>query len=312
MATGEDMQPVKPGDPLRIGAGIWNDVESMVRDRRGGRAGLVSDGGDAGRDPSIVLIKNTTGSSMPRHGVVQLDGPIFTPASGDPNQDLLKRVVMKGKLPEPASGVGLFAVLLEPVQDGRVARASIDGLLGVYLNIGSAAHFSADIPHVQATPSSGAIGDDGLLESSYCGSADILWKESGTGKKLAIVRLGRQTHNFTFKAILTGYTSIGTNRWKSQWKDTALGSGGVWATDGAWTGGAGSGVNAIDYAYNGVERVQELDATKVGPGITVANFNGLTLQPIANETVVTMTRSWDGTAMRYSYSLPNALDGTCG
>lgn len=68
------------------------------------------------------------------------------------------------------------------------------------------------------------------------------------------------------------------------------------------------------YAYNGCEGLQQNGGTFDGPGFTHANIpSGYTLQPIANGTYVIMLMVPDSDgALSFVFSIPNAIDGTCG
>ena len=63
-----------------------------------------------------------------------------------------------------------------------IARAVAVGMTAVKLNIVSSTDQYADIE----------VGTTANLKSGSTGAAKIVWKESGTGLKWAIVRLGRR------------------------------------------------------------------------------------------------------------------------
>jgi len=81
----------------------------------------------------------------------------------------------------PAAGhTGSFVVLLEPIIDGEIGRAVVSGVTPVKVDVADEAHAYADI----------AVGQAGYLASGESGSALILWKETGTGQKWALVKIG--------------------------------------------------------------------------------------------------------------------------
>ena len=302
---------VRSGDPLTIHADAWNAMLDVVRRSRSTNHTLDADGPSTARNITTILVKNTSTASFPRFGAMQLDGAIFTPSPSDPTQDLLSRVVMKGKNPSPRAGHGLLAILLEPLSPGRIGRAAIDGVIGTRINVIDEQHKSADVPSSTQTPSGGAFGDQALLESSHCGSVDILWKEPGTGPRFAIVRLGRSSNTMPFVAVIGYSESIGVNRWKYQWLEASL-SNGDFAYGANWYGGTDGAVDGIDYAYNTCEWLQHEDASAVGPGVLLSNIpEGFEVKPVALYTAVVMHRVWTGTGMGYVFTCPNAIDGTC-
>lgn len=67
------------------------------------------------------------------------------------------------------------------------------------------------------------------------------------------------------------------------------------------------------YAYNTCEALQQSSGTNYGPGIVAANIpSGFVLKAIATGTYVQMLqhRDREGNVV-FSFSMPNAIDGTC-
>ena len=80
----------------------------------------------------------------------------------------------------PAAGhAGKFVVLLEPLKANAIGSGLAAGVCPVQVNVTDAGHTFADI----------ASGQCGYLASGATGTATILWKESGTGTKWALVRV---------------------------------------------------------------------------------------------------------------------------
>ena len=87
---------------------------------------------------------------------------------------------MTGATPDEEDHVGKFAILLEPIADGKIGVGCLGGVCPVKIDVEDEDHGYADIADAEA----------GNLKSCDCGAAQILWKEDGTGTKWAVVRLG--------------------------------------------------------------------------------------------------------------------------
>lgn len=298
--------PVKPGDSLRIHAEAWNSMLALARERRTHSVSTDSEGGtDAATPPATVLFKNTTASTLPRFGVVQLDGPVFDPSTTANEEDFVSRTVFRGVAPNASLGFGLFGVATSPVAAGKIGQAFIDGIVGIKIRVRDALHNSADAPR----------GADGLLTSCYGGAAEILWKQSGTGTRYAMVRLGRHVNTMPFLARITAASSSGTRRWTYSFVEVGMNTSGEFVDAAAGTSmlySGGTGTDQVRQAYNTVEWVQSATPATIGPGITVANLAaGWDVQPIATNTVVLMHRVRMSDHVAYAFCCPNAVDGNC-
>jgi hypothetical protein len=76
---------------------------------------------------------------------------------------------------------GLYVILLAPLANGQIGPAVIDGVVQCRINVKRESDPCAELK----------AGDATCLQSGRDGSALILWKESGTGTKLAVVRIGQ-------------------------------------------------------------------------------------------------------------------------
>lgn len=113
-----------------------------------------------------------------------------------------------------------IAILLEPIIFNRIGQAVVDGVVPVQIDV-------TDSTHKYATATVGVYSYLTSSSKPNRGSARILWKESGTGTKWAIVRLGdtipAQTGDI---AALTDNTTGTADKTLE-----ALTSGTVYATD---------------------------------------------------------------------------------
>ena len=123
-----------------------------------------------------VLVKNNSGSAQNRFAVLGLDVPLILPS--DDATQFANEVMMSAVAPT-ASHVGKFCVLQEPLAAGAMGRALVAGITPVSLNVAASGDAFAEL----------SSGVTATLATGPTGSAQILWKESGTGTKWGTVLL---------------------------------------------------------------------------------------------------------------------------
>jgi hypothetical protein len=132
--------------------------------------------------PGLLNVYNGTGIDLARFSVVGLQSPKYGPS--DNLESFKNGPPFVGAT--PASGDdGRFAIFQAPCAQDNWAPALLSGVTPVKINVTDDSHGYADI----------AVGDSEKLASAASGSATILWKESGTGEKWAVVRLGSLNAN---------------------------------------------------------------------------------------------------------------------
>lgn len=167
-------ESVQAGDPLQIEARIWNRLVSLL----GARGQLGAE-----RLPSpvtgadVIRVRNDTGSALSAYHVVGVGAPEITPTLN--LEQFQRSLIFSGGA--PASGA--FAVVLEPIPAGEIGRAVVSGVVPVQLDVSAAADSAG---HVRAEADA---GDATALDLAQSGSARVLWRESGSGTKWALVRL---------------------------------------------------------------------------------------------------------------------------
>lgn len=163
---------VRPGDRLKIPAQTWNSAIDRAKAYR--RSGGAIGGGSTPRSGWIVPVRNDTGADVGTRAVLGIGGPIFLPSD---SLDAFKQgVTFRGVTPE-ASHADRFVVTLGPIPAGQVGRAFVAGVYQVQVNVLDESHTCAH-----------AVEDDVEKLESGSGPAQIIWKESGTGTKWALVR----------------------------------------------------------------------------------------------------------------------------
>lgn len=171
----DPFKKVVPGSPLAISAAAWNAVQDAAREYRRRRAGgLLSGPLAAAVEPShTVLVSNQTGSPLSERAVLALGTP--TVSAVDDPFGVQARPLFPGTLADSTSDP--FGILLEPLDSSKVGRAVVGGVAVCDLNV-------TDSTHTHARPSTTSTA---VLDSAAAGPAKIVWKESGTGTKRAVV-----------------------------------------------------------------------------------------------------------------------------
>ncbi|MGD9692395.1 MAG: hypothetical protein AB7G17_13240 [Phycisphaerales bacterium] len=173
---------VRPGQPLRIPAAAYNAFVDAAKATRGVRQDNAR---DAVREQTRFLtpIKNSTGATIPRFGVLGVSAPLFDPVEAP--EAFRRRVVLAGVTPSEEDHLGKFVIALEPIPVGAIGMACGAGLCAARI----------EFPEDDGRERRVADIADGVtahLKAGDEGAATILWREPGTaaGVKWAIVRLG--------------------------------------------------------------------------------------------------------------------------
>lgn len=168
---GHPHRHVQPGDSFEPSASLHNDlVDLLAKFRKKGA--VVKDGRP---ETSVeILIRNDTGDTVARYGVLAVGDPVLTPGvslSGFKNNKLFK-----GIAPSPTA---IVAVVQETIADGAIGRAVVAGLTQVQIDVSDAAH-------QYATPTT----DPEHMESGATGRFKIVYKASGTGVVWGVILIG--------------------------------------------------------------------------------------------------------------------------
>lgn len=165
---------VSAGDALRIPAPTWNQLVAGLEHGEGN--GAVPS--RAYRQTVTCLIRNDTGTLIPRFGVVGLGDPVFDPDTDE--TEFLRRVLFKGELATDGDYELRWGIAVRPIVSGECGEVIIQGLTYCLLDASDSVE--------SAGPASD--GDVEALVAADCGLARVLWRESGTGPTWAIVVLG--------------------------------------------------------------------------------------------------------------------------
>lgn len=164
---------VSAGERIRIPADTWNDVLETVRRARGSRLGSGGSGplADAVGASVVVLIQNATGAALDEGACLAIGDALVTVGI-----DFADEPIFSGDT--PASATDAVAVLVEPLANGEIGRAVIQGVAVATVDVGS-------VGHGYASPASG----DAFLTSGTTGPVRILSTPGGTGSQTVAVLL---------------------------------------------------------------------------------------------------------------------------
>lgn len=185
------IRKVTPGEPVRLSAEMHNlSVQAIEHYQRMGR-GFRDVPLHEFQQTGICLIRNDSGSDVPRFGVLGIDSPLFTP---EQNLRSFQNIpAFRGSTPTAGTHEGKFGVTLEPIADGKIGRAVFSGLCVCKLNIEDDPTSSSSSMPEQGSGEYADIKDGSLtcLDSNQDGSARVLWHEEDTvGEVWSYVHLG--------------------------------------------------------------------------------------------------------------------------
>jgi len=153
--------------------------------------------------PAEVSVKNTTANDLSKFDVLGVSGVEITPATS--LSKFKRRVALTGTTPAVPDHRGKFVVLLDDLPAGAVGRAIASGLCHVQISVsaGEEALERADVDD----------GQVGHLVPRPDGSAQILWRETGTGTRWAIVRLGPDRRRGFWARLTAESSNLGDYSW---------------------------------------------------------------------------------------------------
>lgn len=177
----EELFPLKPGQRLDgIPHKAWNAFVEAARYVKGQKRSLFREALRDVPQTGIVRLRNESGSNRERFDVLGIDD-VFPQPSANPN-GFKAGPVLHGVTPSEDDHRGRFAILLEPAKSGAIVSACVAGTSVAKVNV------VRDEDWIQFADIED--GEAGYVKAQCQGSAKILWRESGTGLKWAVVRLG--------------------------------------------------------------------------------------------------------------------------
>lgn len=176
---GDPLKHVQVGQRLEIPAAAYNAFADAAKFARGRLHEADHKKVAALRQAGIVKVKNASGVDQERFAILGLTEPIILPS--DSIDEFKRQVAFNGVVPVKNDHRGKFAVLLEPIGEGKIGLAVISGVVPVRLKVDPDQFYDrAEI----------IDADTGKLLNVPHGSARVLWIDAiGSVERWAIVRL---------------------------------------------------------------------------------------------------------------------------
>jgi len=176
--AGDAFKKVQPGQRLEVTAEAFNaflDAARAVREHKV----FGTEALQFFRQSGIAKVKNVSGSDQARFAVLGLSEPIILPGANE--TEFKRQVTFEGVVPSKSDHRGKFAVLLEPIADGKIGLAVVAGVVPVRLKV-DPAHLYDRAEIIDS--------DTGKLLNVPHGSARVLWIDAiGSEERWAVVRL---------------------------------------------------------------------------------------------------------------------------
>ncbi len=170
------MKKVKAGDSFKPEAKTWNSFIDAALYAKQRQVGMTVKTPSRDTKSGLVLVRNATGQELSQFAAVSLGDLLITPT--DNEADFRNNIpVFEAELVTSENNEKPYGILQKPLQQNECGPAMLAGITPVKVVID-------DESHEFAKP------DENGLKSSNKGLARILWKESDTGEKWAVIHLG--------------------------------------------------------------------------------------------------------------------------
>lgn len=158
-------------------ADTWNGFVDAANDyrRRGMRLNIAQPRGYETQN-STVMIQNNSGSDLDQGHILAMGAPLIGPTAN--LTEFKARSGWAGATPTLADH-GKFVVLAEPIANTKIGLGIIAGIAVARVNFQIETLDRCDVGTTTQ-----------YLDAKPEGTAQVLWKESGTGQKWAAIRLG--------------------------------------------------------------------------------------------------------------------------
>ena len=174
---GDKFQRVQSGQRVAIPAGAWNAMLEAARAHEQSKFNAQADTEPHLAQADICKVLNTTAGPLERFAITEIAGALIAPA--DNEAEFQVRAAFRVRVPT-AEARGRWCVLAEPIPPGRIGRAWVSGVCPARVSVEETHHQYAEAD----------AGNSSRLVSADQGSARILWRESGSGQRWALIRIG--------------------------------------------------------------------------------------------------------------------------
>jgi len=226
---GDGLNHVRAGDSIVIRSSVWNamlDAAKATQARRNaiGRPTSPSRG-------TPIMIRIDSGGNLSQYEILGISGMVFAPA----DDGFKPRIILTGDTPATGSHEGKFAVLTSSLPDGDMGPAVVDGVTLCQVNIMDADHEYADITNA----------DSAKLTSAAIGPAQIIWAETGTGTKWAVVRLSTKADSAGSPGVDDHKVMVSANDTTPDYLENKITTSDAWLGDTTLNDGADEDVNLV-------------------------------------------------------------------
>lgn len=209
----DPLRKVRTGEPLRIPAAAYNAFVDAAHLARRVDPDTLRDPSLPAAHEHLVWVRNDSSEDLPRFGALGIAGPIIEPGESGNDDEFKRQTALIGAaITTTDEYVGRFVIAREPVASGRIGLAVIRGTTPAIMNVVDEDHTHAD-----------TYPDEQHLRSGFTGAARILWKEDGTGLKLAVIDIGPADRDRFPAKLGTGHLIDGrTFGWLYEWSEVRL------------------------------------------------------------------------------------------
>ena len=188
---------IEPGQPLRgaISARAWNRAQDAADVVLGAYAGTEGVQGSPVLKPYTWCYCQPSGG-VNRWGVLAITGLAIVPSGATATASFEDMPVLTAEAPTQTHQAWCIAV--EPIESGKVGRVAVGGVVQCRINVNNAKDKFVS-----------CLGSG--LSSGYNGEGQILWKDSGTGQKWALVRLASGAQGIVRGTFNGGWDKNGEN-----------------------------------------------------------------------------------------------------
>jgi hypothetical protein len=241
--NGDDMKKPIAGDALIIPARTQGRIiEATLRSEQYNAPKVASTySSSSDHNQGLVYVKNDSGTLAEPHSVLGVSDVLYNET--DNEYEFRYSPTLVGDTPVSESHTGKWVVLAEQIDDGEIGRAYAAGsICAARVDVNDANHQYCEIEDDTSVN----------LASAIRGSARILYKESGTGVKWAIIQIGAEVTRVELSHLVTATGSFTTPDYITQMTMIAIGGGGGGGGKGtSEVINLGSGDGTLTFGYSG-------------------------------------------------------------
>lgn len=184
---------VSGGESVQFTADSFNSIIDAANAHRGNLAPKQRTGRQRTSEAGIVWIRNDTNAPLKRLAIVGLTGVAIEPSDPTDSKGTFQfDPIFKAVSRDRALHFYRHAILLEPALASEVVRAQTLGVIAMRITKQSTADAFAGIDF-------DATATETIFKGGFTGPHQILYAESGTGEKWAVLQLGVGARPFVAK-----------------------------------------------------------------------------------------------------------------